>query len=268
MVSISPVCAFTNYKNNLQVNNYQSMPVRSLKTDTFERVAISPVSFKGLGNRVKIAPSILAADFANLGAEIEKIRKSGADWVHIDVMDGHFVPEISYGEPIMRSIQKHKGNLLFDVHLMVENPEKRIESMRALGADIITVHWEAIKDKALDVIYQIKATGAKASIAINPETKVEDIALLLPYLDQVLVMSVKPGKGGQGFISESLRKIWTIRELAGPNLTIQVDGGINDKTAKLCREAGADSLVAGSYFFKHENPHDAVTLLRGEENKD
>lgn len=268
MVSIAPINALINYKNNVQTANYQAMPARSLKADTFERVAISPISFSGLGNRVKISPSLLAADFSNLGAAIERIRQAGADWVHIDVMDGHSVPNVSFGEPVIKSLLQHKGTLLFDVHLMVTNPESHIKSMRECGADIITVEYDKIVGKALDVIYQIKATGAKASIAINPDTEVEEIRHLLPYLDQVLVMSVTPGAGGQGFMHGSLDKIRKIRALAGPKLTIQVDGGINDKTAKLCRDAGADSLVAGTYFFKHENPHDAVTLLRGEENKD
>lgn len=262
MLSISSVNAFTNYKSNLNTKSHYCVSSHQLKADTFERVAINPVSFRGVGNKIKISPSILASDFANLASEIKKVEQAGADWIHLDVMDGHFVPDVTIGPPVIKALRK-VTSLPFDVHLMISNPEKYIEKYRKAGADIITFHYEAAPDKALSIINQIKASGAKAGIAIKPSTKVEEIYDLLPHLDQVLVMTVEPGAGGQGFMSETLPKIKAIRQKAGKNLTIQVDGGINQDTGALCRDAGADSLVAGSYVYNSKNISEAIESLRG-----
>lgn len=262
MLSISPLNAFTNYKSSLKTGSYSSVSSNQLKADTFERVAISPISFRGVANKIKISPSILAADYANLASEIKKIEQAGADWVHVDVMDGHFVPNLTIGPPVIKAIRKIT-QLPLDVHLMISNPEKYVEEYRKAGADIITFHLEAAQGQAINVVRKIKASGAKAGIAIKPSTKAEEIYDLLPYLDQVLVMTVEPGAGGQGFMAETLPKIQAIRQKAGKNLIIQVDGGINKETGALCRDAGADSLVAGSYIYNSKDIPEAIESLRG-----
>lgn len=262
MLTITPLNVFTNYKNNIKMPNYQNVPSSSLKADSFERISISPISFKGAVNKIKISPSILAADYANLASEIKKIEQAGADWVHVDVMDGVFVPDITIGPPVIKCIKKITS-LPLDVHLMIVNPEKYIQKFKDAGADIITFHYEAAPQKALEIIKQIKETGAKAGIAIKPSTKTENIEELLPYLDQVLVMTVEPGAGGQGFLRETVSKIHEVRQKAGKDLIIQVDGGINKETATICREAGANSLVAGSYIYNSKDIHQAIESLRG-----
>ncbi|HCR85326.1 MAG TPA: ribulose-phosphate 3-epimerase [Alphaproteobacteria bacterium] len=201
-------------------------------------------------NKIKIAPSILSADFAKLGEEIQAIEKAGADLVHVDVMDGAFVPNLTIGPVVIKSLRK-VTKLPFDVHLMIENPEKYIEDYRNAGADIITIHAEASThlDRA---IAQIKATGAKAGVSIVPSTPVDVLKHVLPRLDLVLVMSVNPGFGGQKFIEYSLDKISELRKMidaVGKEIMLEVDGGINNETVKRVIAAGADTLVAGSAVF-------------------
>jgi ribulose-phosphate 3-epimerase len=211
-------------------------------------------------NKVLVAPSILSADFANLQYEIERIEKAGADWVHIDVMDGHFVPNLTIGAPVVKGIRKASG-LPYDVHLMIENPWKYIPDFAAAGADIITVHQEACVDNLKEVIAQIKALGIKAGVSIKPNTSVDAIKDVLTEVDMVLVMSVEPGFGGQSFMSNSIPKIQELRAWA-PSLDIQVDGGINASTAKLVVEAGANVLVAGSSVYGASDIKAAIDALR------
>lgn len=211
---------------------------------------------------VLLAPSILSADFSRLGEAVAYVEKAGAHWLHIDVMDGHFVPNITIGPGVVKALRP-KSQLLFDVHLMVERPELYLRDFRAAGADLLTVHAEACPHLHR-VIQAIKETGAKAGVALNPHTPLDIIQYVLEDLDMVLLMSVNPGFGGQSFIPNVLPKISLLKEWAkerNPELYIQVDGGINNETAPLVVEAGANVLVAGSFVFKHPNPAQAVAQL-------
>lgn len=200
---------------------------------------------------VKIAPSILSADFSNLGEDVKKIEQYGADLVHIDVMDGMFVPNISFGIPIIKSIRKIT-KLPFDVHLMIEEPARYVEDFVKAGADIITIHYEA--DRHIDrTINYIKSFGVKAAIALNPATPVENIKHLIPNLDMVLIMSVNPGFGGQKYINYCSEKIKEVKELSNKfnkDLMIQVDGGVGKDNIKEVVACGANVIVAGSAVFK------------------
>lgn len=211
-------------------------------------------------SKIIISPSILSADFANLERDIKRVEDAGADWLHVDVMDGHFVPNITIGVPVVKSIKK-VTNLPLDVHLMIENPEKYIEPFAKAGADILTFHYEAVKDIQL-IVDLIKSFGIKAGMSIKPKTSPDEILKYLEILDLLLVMTVEPGFGGQSFMEDCAEKIPTIKRHAPENLIIQVDGGINAQTAKICTSYGANSLVAGNYIYKSDNIKSAILNLR------
>jgi ribulose-phosphate 3-epimerase len=209
-----------------------------------------------------ISPSILSADFANLEKDIKKVEKAGADWLHVDVMDGHFVPNITIGVPVVKSIKK-VTKLPLDVHLMIENPEKYVEPFVAAGADILTFHYEAVNEnKITELCQKIKSLGAKVGMSIKPKTSPDKILKYLKHLDMLLVMTVEPGFGGQKFMQDCAEKIPLIKSNAQKDLIIQVDGGINDQTAKICKDFGATSLVAGNYIYSAENIENAIKSLR------
>lgn len=213
-------------------------------------------------SKIIVSPSILSADFANLERDIKKVENAGADWIHVDVMDGHFVPNITIGAPVVKSLRP-VTDLPLDVHLMIENPEKYIDDFIKAGADIITFHYEAVTpDNISNLINKIKEKGIKAGLSIKPKTSPEDILKYLPELDMLLVMTVEPGFGGQKFMQDCAEKIKIIKNHAPKDLIIQVDGGINNETAKIGTQFGATSLVAGNYIYKSDNIKQAITSLK------
>ena len=205
-----------------------------------------------------VAPSILSADFLRLGEAIQMVEESEAEWVHCDIMDGHFVPNISYGIPIVKAVRPATKKVV-DCHLMIEHPELYVEAFAAAGADMITVHQEACVHLDRQVA-QIHDLGCKAGVALNPATSVETLVDILHAVDMVLIMSVNPGFGGQKFIPRALDKVRRLRALA-PDLLIQVDGGVNAETGAELVAAGADVLVAGSYVFGAAEPREAIHSL-------
>ena len=210
-----------------------------------------------------IAPSILAADFANLQRDIEMINNSEADWFHIDIMDGVFVPNISFGMPVLEAITKHAKKTI-DVHLMIVDPDRYIKTFAALGSNILTVHYEAC-NHLHRTLQAIKAEGMKAGIALNPHTNIDLLEDVINDIDMVCIMSVNPGFGGQSFIENTYSKIEKLKALINrknASTLIEIDGGVTDKNAKALADAGADVLVAGSFVFKSVNPAQTIAELK------
>ncbi len=210
-----------------------------------------------------IAPSMLAADFSNLKKDIDLVNNSEADWFHLDVMDGVFVPNISFGAPVIKAIKKHTTKTL-DVHLMIVNPDKFIDDFKKAGADVLTVHYEACPHLHRTV-QAIKASGMKAGVSLNPHTPIAVLEDIITDLDLVLIMSVNPGFGGQSFIENTYKKIIQLKDLilkSGSEALIEIDGGVNAKNTPKLLAAGADVLVAGSFVFKSDNPTQTIADLK------
>ena len=209
---------------------------------------------------IEIAPSILSADFARLADEIASVASAGVRMIHLDVMDGHFVPNITIGPPVIAKLRKH-SDLFFDSHLMISEPGKYIEAFAQAGADNITFHIE-VTDEPEKMVDRIRELGCTAGITLNPETPVESIRKVAPLCDMVLVMTVHPGFGGQEFIDEAARKAVAIREMVGPDVRIEVDGGIDPETAPIVVSYGADTLVAGNAIFGQPDRSAAIRAIR------
>lgn len=210
-----------------------------------------------------VAPSLLSADFMNLQSEIEMLNQSDADWLHLDIMDGVFVPNITFGMPVISQIRKLTQKVL-DVHLMIVQPERYINEFRAAGADILTVHYEAVTHLHR-CVQQIKEAGMKAGVSLNPHTPISSLDSIISDLDLVLIMSVNPGFGGQKFIPESLNKIKALKAMAdekNPELIIEIDGGVSPDNVKMLAEIGVNAVVAGSAVFKAANPSETISILK------
>ena len=214
-----------------------------------------------MNNKILVAPSILSANFADLKTDVKKVEDAGADYLHIDVMDGHFVPNITIGAPVVKDLKKY-SNLVFDCHLMISEPQKYVESFVKAGADIITFHYEATKEQTQDVIKQIKSFGIKVGLSIKPKTEVKEVIKYINEVDLFLVMTVEPGFGGQAFMPDCAKKIEEIKQFSKNNLIIQVDGGINEKTAKICKDYCANCLVAGSFIYGSDDIKKAIASLK------
>ena len=216
-----------------------------------------------MGNQL-IAPSILSADFSDLKTDIQMVNESEADWFHVDIMDGVFVPNISFGMPVLKSINQYATKTL-DVHLMIVNPEKYIEKFAELGSDILTIHYEVSKDTLSESLKAIKSNGMKAGVAINPNTDISDLEKYIKEIDLVCVMGVFPGFSGQAFIEATYERCRAVKELINKHKSstlIEIDGGVTLDNAKKLIECGADVLVSGSHVFKAENPKEIISKLK------
>lgn len=217
-----------------------------------------------MSQQVIISPSLLSADFANLQRDCEMLNASAADWYHIDVMDGVFVPNISFGLPVLKAMKKHSTKPM-DVHLMIVQPERYVEDFKNAGADWLTVHYEACTHLHR-TIQQIKNAGMKAGVSLNPHTPVFLLKDIIADLDLVLLMSVNPGFGGQSFIPQTINKVRELKQLiteSNAKTLIEVDGGVNMETGRALVDAGADALVAGNFVFSSKNPTETITQLKG-----